>query len=37
MNKQPEPTKLEILGACILGAFLGGGMIVIYFYFTGGF
>jgi hypothetical protein len=37
MQKQPQPTKLEILGACLLGAVLGGGMIAVYFYFTGGF
>lgn len=37
MNKQPEPTKLEILFACILGAILGGGMIAFYFYLHGGF
>jgi hypothetical protein len=23
MNKQPQPTKLELLGACIMGAILG--------------
>jgi hypothetical protein len=37
MNKQPQPTKLEILGACIMGAILGAGGIALYFYLTGGF
>jgi hypothetical protein len=37
MNKQPEPTKLEIVAACILGGILGGGMIALYFYLHGGF
>ena len=37
MNKQPEPTKLEILGACLLGAVLGGGLLSLYFYLNGGF
>jgi hypothetical protein len=37
MNKQPQPTKLELLGACIMGAILGGGMIALYFYLHGGF
>lgn len=37
MNKQPQPTKLELLGAYIMGAILGGGMIALYFYLNGGF
>jgi hypothetical protein len=37
MNKQPQPSKLEIVAACILGAILGGGMIALYFYLNGGF
>jgi hypothetical protein len=37
MNKQPEPTTLEIVAAGILGGILGGGMIALYFYLTGGF
>jgi hypothetical protein len=37
MNKQPQPTKLEQLGACIMGAILGGGMIAFYFYLHKGF
>ena len=37
MNKQPEPSKLEIVAAGILGAVLCGGMIALYFYLNGGF
>jgi len=37
MNKQPQPTKLEIVAAGIMGAILGGGMIALYFYLNGGF
>jgi hypothetical protein len=37
MNKQPQPTKLDYLGAAIMGAILGGGMIDLYFYLNGGF
>jgi hypothetical protein len=37
MTKQPQPTTLDVLAACILGAILGGGGIALYFYFTGGF
>ena len=37
MNKQPQPSKLEIIAACVLGAILGGGGIALYFYLTGGF
>jgi len=37
MNKQPQPSKLEILAAGILGAILCGGMIALYFYLHGGF
>jgi hypothetical protein len=37
MNKQPQPSKLEIVAAGILGGVLCGGMIALYFYFTGGF
>ena len=32
-----QPTKLELLGACIMGAILCGGMIALYFYLNGGF
>ena len=32
-----QPTLLDILGACILGGVLGGGMIALYFYLHGGF
>jgi hypothetical protein len=32
-----EPTLWDILGACIMGAILGGGMIALYFYLNGGF
>jgi hypothetical protein len=32
-----KPTLWDILGACIMGAILGGGMIALYFYLNGGF
>lgn len=32
-----NPSKLEILGACILGAILGGGLMYAYIIRTGGF
>jgi hypothetical protein len=32
-----NPSKLEILGACILGAVLGGGLAYVYVIRTGGF
>ena len=34
-NKQPS--KLEILGACVLGLALGAGLSLVYIYRTGGF
>jgi hypothetical protein len=34
-NKQPS--KLEILGACVLGAILGAAPVIVYLYRTGGF
>lgn len=38
MNKsQKNPSKLEILGACALGAVLGGGLMALYILRTGGF
>ena len=35
MNNQPS--TLEILAACILGAILGAGLMALYIYRTGGF
>lgn len=38
MNKLTKnPSKLEILGACILGAILGAGLTALYILRTGGF
>ena len=37
MNKYPEPSTIEILAACILGAILGAGLLALYIYRTGGF
>ena len=34
-NSQKNPTKLEILGACVLGAILGGGLITVFIIRTG--
>ena len=36
-NSHKNPSKLEILGACILGAILGGGLVYAYILRTGGF
>jgi hypothetical protein len=37
MNNYPQPSTIEIIAACVLGAILGGGGIALYFYLTGGF
>jgi len=37
MNKQPQPSKLEIVAAGILGGVFCGGIIALYFYLHGGF
>ena len=36
-NLTKNPSKLEILGACILGAVIGGGLMYVYILRTGGF
>ena len=37
MNNYSEPSTIEILAACILGAILGAGLLALYIYRTGGF
>ena len=37
MNNYTQPSTIEILAACILGAILGAGGIALYFHLTGGF
>lgn len=37
MNNYPQPSTIEILAACILGAILGAGLLALYIYRTGGF
>jgi len=37
MNKYPEPSTIEVIAACILGAILGAGLLALYIYRTGGF